>query len=514
MHIPAHHITMSDTFQPEVSAGATADAVVVSIPSVRTEAAEAYANHKKALSEAKADTKVSRRKPADAKPAEKKQSTRIASAEIAGTIHPPARVEGRIRAEVANCYPKELAVLLANIKTLKDALSGKEGADQLDTAEKKALAQTKIKAFEETLRTSGLQKHMYRVADDAPAIIAGWLDWVISVVFDLAASNTLNKNRGVIDMKVLLSSRDQDRPSAETGGRNVNDSAVGPFISALPVIAKYDASAEEALMKKRADEERAKKEAAEKAAAGKKDGTPAEPTRATHRRSPGSGTSFETFVLRLINKQAPQLSSEYTSLRTNWRTKAILNKISQEAIVWITRKIIAWLSTDGELTISASKIMAMLRSEQHAADRPQAEIDSLASVLQAVSERVKEHNEATKRNRRARVAILDQERSDVERKALADKKTAEAKLRVKKALAKHLLALADANVEGINAAELTAAAQRAAEEASDAAAKVKAAAALAKAEREKAAEIKAQAAATAAAAASTSVAAAGVGDLI
>lgn len=521
MHIPAHPIIMSETLttQQAPAAAVANDHVVASIPSVRAAAAQQAAQQAAEKAAEKALKQKSGKKEKK-EPAEEKQSTRVASATVAGTYHPPARVEAHFREEITRCQPEELRVRLAKIKTLEDAIHGRNGQTQLDP-ERAAKAKLAITKFKEEIKESGLSAHQFRLGDDAAAAVAAFLDWLILSSYDAVASNTLNAKYHTVDMKFLLSS--EHRPKTKCGGSALGKVAVGPFISTLPSIAGYDIEDEKDLMEKHTEEERAKKERKEAAKKQQKEGAEgaAEPARAARQRQEGL-VGFSTFICKLIGLRGPTISPDYEGLRTNWRAKQLFDQISQEAIVWLARQLVTLLHAQGELTINSKAIKALLRAQQFAAQRPQKEIDSLDD---AVTESVKRWTARSEQTKQAR-AEREQERflskSAAERQALEEQKAAERKARISATLAKQMMRSVEkaAEIDGIaiDTAALEAVKAKAEAASAEAAQKAAAAAAIAKAEKEKAAAIaKAQkeaAAAAAAAAPPILPATAGVDDLI
>ena len=527
MHIPTHPIAMSETLTTQqapaaaVAAPATNDHVVASIPSVRAAAAEIYGQFAAQQAAEKSAEKAAKQKGGKKEkkePAEEKQSTRVASSTVAGTYHPPARVEAHFREEITRCQPEDLRVRHAKIKTLEDAIHGRNEQQQLDP-ERAAKAKLAIIKFKEEIKKSGMSSYQFRVSDDSAAAVAAWLDWLINVIYDAVASNTLVARFHTVDMKFLLSA--EHRPKAKCGGRALGQVAAGPFIATLPSIANYDIEDEKVLMEKHTDEERTKKERKEAAKKDQqKEGAEGanEPARAARQRQEGL-VGFSTFICKLIGQCGPAISSDYEGLRTNWRAKQLFDKISQEAIVWLVRKLVILLHADGELTINSNKIKALLRAEQFAAQRPQAEIESLAASVTAAVTRWTARSEQTKQARAEREQERFLSKSVAERQALEEQKAAERKARISATLAKQMMRSVEkaAEIDGIaiDTAALEAVKAKAEAASAEAAQKAAAAASIAKAEKEKAASIaKAQKEAAAAAAPPVLPATAGVDDLI
>lgn len=522
----------SDMSTPETSTTA-ADAttapvehnhVVMAPPSVRAAASQAFSQHAATEAAAKAtrQKKVVEKK-VEKKPEEKDDGApkRIQSAVVAGTFSPPARAETLLRAELLKCQPQELRDLLAKIKALEDAIRGSNGADKLEPARAEK-ARMVIAQFRQAIKDKDLDKYRFRVSEDAPAALAVFIDWLITGLYDVVASNTLSAGYHTLDMQYLFSAK--HRPEARIGGLKAPQSPVGPFISNLPSVVNYDQEHEDALKVEHTAIEKAKKaKKAEKEKAAAEGGAePAEKVRAPRKRADGV-MGFATAIQSLIVEKARNISEDYKSLRTNWRAKELFDLIAQEAVVWIARKMVVMLQAQNSLTVDPDLIKAVLRAEQFAAHRSEDEIASLQNSITCAVTRWNGRSADTKAQRKARELERYKQKSDAERAAHEAAQRAEREARLNRTLASQLKRAGERAVEtGSVDAESLRVAEAAALEAAAAAEQEKAAAAaIVKAEKAKAAAQKkaeeeaAKAAADAAAAvAATAAAPVTVGDLI
>lgn len=471
---------MSATAQ-ETTAASEAPAVTqtITIPSVRARATKVSLEHRQTLLAEKAARKPAPvEKPQKAAPPKKADSNRLPSAQIAKTIIPPTRTKSHLQDALREQRPAHIKKLQQDCQTLRNGIEGKgPNGEPTTPLTEPNLSQAKamLAKFEQQLADENAKKYEFRVSDEAPAVVAAFLNWIVMAVYDTTASNMLTKNLRTLSPKFLVSPA--HIPTAEEGGVSLAASPAGPFISQLPIIRNWDPAEEEILAKAHtAEGQRKKEERAARAEAAAAAGGEAEKTPVQRRRREGP-TSFLTFILDLIHESAPTISDEYEGLRIDWRMKEVLDAIVQQSIQSIAAGIAPLLLLNGSVTVSGTMVQAYLLSIQRAAQRPQNEIDTLRNSTQHTMDAWKAHSVNSKESRLAREREAFLRRTDAERNALETKKAmlAEAK-KTKNAASAAERAVTAAAAAGNLSPENMAALQAAQVQAAAAAAAAKAAA--------------------------------------
>jgi hypothetical protein len=446
----------------------------------------------------KAETKEKKKAPDGTSP--RRQASNIIGSHIS-----PARIEAHLREGLRTELSDLWTDLTGKIRTAEARIKGKVSTDENASPDQKVpptpaeiqQLHTNIAAWKHQIETTGCEKDVIRVSDNAPAALTAATDLIFLSFIDLAAANTLIGGKKIVEMGTTFC--EEMRPPTEAGGISYQKHFVAPFLAELPTVVNYDQANEKKVLAadterrraEKAEKEKRKKAADEKAAqahaakiqqtrvhflqqiqsleehskAGKPfplaSGEALSPEdsmqQAALLRQKLSSPEFEALVPKdptppPAREETPRKTREATftsyidvlcktvqGLHPSYegmRVQGRFKTLVDHLIIEFVRAIAQMARAFiSTHTLSGANILSMLISLQQFNSRPQAEIDHMRTTVQTALDLWQEHNQSEKERRKAEQLAKEQAMTPAELAALQEKRLAEERRRLENSYA-------------------------------------------------------------------------------